>query len=272
MAKGKHAAALFEVIKGDKRLQRTSEGGAGGLRTPSWWFKSRPKNESAADASPAAPLPAPAPVTRMAVNPDRQVISFTLSYTQVIVIGFAIFVAVVMAIIIGRHTVAPMPTLSPSDEVIRGGPAQPSVMDVTENSQPSVPTEHVAEAAKPTGAGVPQVWTGPKAPAAVVDQNARRAVGLNYIVVQGYPDEKNAQDAKAALARGGIAATVEKGLPRFRSDWYYVVGIDGFNRVTSQECQAYIRKIEHIGKQYAGQRSFKAFQPTGYKWTGQVGG
>ena len=39
MAKGKHAAALFEVIHAAKDRQDKS----GVLRTPKWWFKNRPE-------------------------------------------------------------------------------------------------------------------------------------------------------------------------------------------------------------------------------------
>jgi hypothetical protein len=75
MARGKHAAALFEVINKGKK-EETSRGSI--LRTPSWWFKNRTataKQPPAAPAQPAhpvqgvppaqsAPAPADVPTTR----------------------------------------------------------------------------------------------------------------------------------------------------------------------------------------------------------------
>ena len=43
MAKGKHSPALFEVVHGKKRFDRT----AANLRTPKWWFKGRHRGPAA---------------------------------------------------------------------------------------------------------------------------------------------------------------------------------------------------------------------------------
>ncbi|MDB5329023.1 MAG: hypothetical protein JWP03_174 [Phycisphaerales bacterium] len=53
MAKGKHAAALFEVIHGNKNIDTR---GGSALRTPKWWFKGRPEAEV---PGPVATAPAP---------------------------------------------------------------------------------------------------------------------------------------------------------------------------------------------------------------------
>jgi hypothetical protein len=45
MAKGKHAAALFEVINSGKERNKT-----GALSTPKWWFKNRPQSQPASNA------------------------------------------------------------------------------------------------------------------------------------------------------------------------------------------------------------------------------
>jgi len=63
MAKGKHAAALFEVINSGKDRNKT-----GALSTPKWWFKNRPKAEEPASV-PVADTPAPAPTEEAANDP-----------------------------------------------------------------------------------------------------------------------------------------------------------------------------------------------------------
>src|SRR5215831_12546738 len=107
MAKGKHATALFEVIHGDRRSERTLAG-SGALRTPKWWFKRTPKPagtpgdapEAAAphgpipEATPIAPLDIPddsgiehtpsipRPRLNIANDADAQRIRFDLTYTS----------------------------------------------------------------------------------------------------------------------------------------------------------------------------------------------
>ena len=51
MAKGKHAAALFEVIHSGKDT-------SGLLRTPKWWFKGRKQEEPASQVEQASVGPA----------------------------------------------------------------------------------------------------------------------------------------------------------------------------------------------------------------------
>src|SRR5581483_6000510 len=76
MAKGKHAAALFEVIHNDKRFAKKSSSGMDPLRTPTWWFKGRkgaqesqagPNTPPAQNPSPVAHSPStPAPASQEA--------------------------------------------------------------------------------------------------------------------------------------------------------------------------------------------------------------
>jgi hypothetical protein len=63
MAKGKRAAALFEVIQASREREHLRTTG-GGFMTPSWWFKSKKSNGTPAAASNPPPPPraeAPAP-------------------------------------------------------------------------------------------------------------------------------------------------------------------------------------------------------------------
>src|SRR5689334_22849306 len=57
MAKGKRAAALFEVIQAAKQKEQLRAKG-GGFLTPKWWFKNKDKSNGAA-VTPAKDLPKP---------------------------------------------------------------------------------------------------------------------------------------------------------------------------------------------------------------------
>ena len=66
MAKGKHSAALFEVINSSKRPGRVAQS----LRTPMWWFKGRqtPTDARVADTTAVAETEfAPTPSAPVAV-------------------------------------------------------------------------------------------------------------------------------------------------------------------------------------------------------------
>src|SRR5947207_2485885 len=58
MAKGKRAAALFEVIQAAKQKEQIRAGG--GFLTPSWWFKGKGQKNGAANGA-AGPVPQKSP-------------------------------------------------------------------------------------------------------------------------------------------------------------------------------------------------------------------
>src|SRR5688572_17158130 len=123
MAKGKQAAALFEVIHSSRQYDRV--GARGLLRTPKWWFKRRNGNGST-PAPGAAQLALPAPLEpagpaavissssssasagpggiRIHVDPDGQHVTLRLSYTATAVVLFTIGVLIVLAYLVGRQT------------------------------------------------------------------------------------------------------------------------------------------------------------------------
>lgn len=142
MAKGKHAAALFEVIHSDKRFTRSGRASEA-LRTPRWWFKNQDKQTDAApdpENQPSAPpsaapgdptdpanspaaIPAPstpshvhaAPPSAQPTQPlsstgigvhvdsDRQQIAFRFTYTSAAIVAFALFVVVALAYLVGSR-------------------------------------------------------------------------------------------------------------------------------------------------------------------------
>ena len=131
-------------------------------------------------------------------------------------------------------------------------PPAPAAVDF--NAEPS---DVVANNAAANGANV-----AGNAPA----RSKERTVGLNYVMVQGYPEERMAVAAATALQQNGIDCTVERSIPGFLK--YSVVGQIGFSRVSSNaELEAYMNKIRAISDRYAKKpNSFAAFKPQPFKW------
>src|SRR5690348_3798237 len=118
MAKGKHAAALFEVIHSGKRPEHA----AGALRTPKWWFKGRPaQHQSALRMEPEGPVsysqpePEPEPQftaprpqvsrrrTRAQAEGHPHQLTMRMRFSTAVVGGFVLLVVVGVAYVIGRH-------------------------------------------------------------------------------------------------------------------------------------------------------------------------
>lgn len=143
MAKGKHSPALFEVVHGKKRFDRS----AANLRTPKWWFKGRHRGPVAPvidvgeppayadEADPtlrglpsptAEPTPEPPPAEyepaldspsdyetpqparrnsafQFVIDRERQELFVRVRYTAAIIAGFALVVVIALAYMGGRH-------------------------------------------------------------------------------------------------------------------------------------------------------------------------
>lgn len=280
MAKGKNAAALFEVIHSDKRFGRSSPASEA-LRTPRWWFKGQQKRTASAQApttpsvdSPAsapqddksaAPVAAPGTVG-IQVDSDRQQIAVRFSYTFAGIAGFALLVVIVLAYLVGtRLSSGPsVATAAPSIEQLRQEPAQPSVLEV--QGTPGASDSASLQEAAPSAPAAAQA-TAAAQPSTLVAQGDERQNNLNYVVVQSYPDKADAEEARDLLIRNGIGATIERGLRGLHPDWYIVVGTSGFTSISAPDYKNYIQRLTRISDQsYSQKRSFKAFQPMGYKW------
>src|SRR5439155_3126873 len=109
----------------------------------------------------------------------------------------------------------------------------------------------------------------PKQPPANVVRDAKRTVGLNYVVIQNYfDDEKAATDARDVLIKHGIPCTVEHGPEGWAPmRWFSVVGIDGFAKTKRlPEYDKYIADIMKVSKEFAGNSHFKQFEPMPLRW------
>ncbi len=306
MAKGKHATALFEVIHGDRRAERSIVG-SGALRTPKWWFKGR--SEKAAPSigdSPVAPLshsptPAPEPPPEVSDAPtetfasapsisrprfhvgndaDNQRIHFDLSYSSAILAGFGVFVVICLAYWAGRHNATgPRPVIAAeTSEEIKNGPVLQGALEprrggdssnfASAGADDSDPTPSHSAVATTTGEKPKPTWNEPKPPATHVVDDVRRDIGLNYVIVQSYPDEKSAKEACDLLIKNNILCTVEKGPQGWVSmTWYSVIGIRGFDKLrNSKEYDQYVKAIEDVGTKFGGNSKFKKFEPKAFKW------
>src|SRR5688572_6207400 len=115
MAKGKHAAALFEVItRGARRPQ----------------------------PSPIAPSPQPASALGDAgeSSAPASLLILRLSYPTAVICALAIVTAVAGAYVAGRNSVwAPRPAIAATSDEIRGGPVQPSMITSLQRTAVDVP-------------------------------------------------------------------------------------------------------------------------------------
>lgn len=315
MAKGKHAAALFEVIHADRRFGKKTPP-ARALSTPKWWFKGKTTNAqptNAAAPATAAPATAPAPVAPcvsaapdpidflppvpvdsngarpvdVKVNPDRQEISFKLTYTSAIVGSFALIVVLSLAYVIGRKmnsgpAGAVAATVSTAD--IRKSAPRPGVMDLAKAERDGTPISIAPD--RDESAGVIDPTPAPRSVTPARQQQTRqpqnpgqttivvddpnRTIGLNYVVIQSYPHEQKslADEAVKFLREGGVGATAVKDLPGWQG-WYSVVGTRGFDRTRSNpQYDAYIAQIMEVSPKFAGRLQWKRFAPQPKKWAG----
>jgi len=219
----------------------------------------------------------------VALDSERRQVSLRMSYATTVIAAFSVLVVVGLAVVVGQHLsrgIGPAPTGLPSTPTLQAGPAHPEVLGIKTtplsaiadgrdtHGQPTVIINGPGGATgspPPTTGGGTSTLNEPRPPAPFVVQDAKRTLGLNYVVVQSYPEEKMAQEAVDFLAKHQIPCTIERELPRWGKG-YIVVGIDGFRSPSSPEYKDYVAKIEQLSDQFAGNKSFKAFRPGGYKW------
>ena len=297
MARKKRSAALFEVMV--KQEQARLPRPPGVFRTLYLWFKNRPRAERAPArvaaavavreevverfAAPVAPRPilreiddlpplpvepAPSreePEARVRVARGGGLLSLRLSYGTAMITAFAVATVVISAFLIGKKWQSrPQTVIAPATtpELRRQAP-RPNLTDVRRVSAPPAVqySGDPPDVATNSGAAAGTTATG-NAPA----RPKERELGLNYVMVQSYPEEKMAVAAAAALRQNGIDCTVEKGIPGFFR--FSVVGQIGFSRISNNpQLDAYLNKIRAISDLYAKKaNSFAAFKPQPVKW------
>lgn len=299
MAKGKHSAALFEVIKGASAGR--SSGVSQSLRTPKWWFKSRPAASAPAESGPSfsdsapssasATVVAPPPSSRPALgyanaprssavhldfDRSRKEITLRLRYTTALVSAFCVCALIGSAYVIGRHlnrgpqtasAATIQATLTP--QYVHQAP-QPGVVDATrqrllhpgttDTAQPRRPSEPVNAVATQSHEPVSTSLVP-----AGAETRLPRTIGLNYVIIQTYPSEEmqTAQATCDFLTKNGIPCTLEK--TEFARNWICLVGTAGFSKISSSDFKAYVDNIVRIGEKFPSSH-FDHIRPAAYKW------
>lgn len=265
MAKGKNAAALFEVIDRGK----TADGAPAATRTPNWWWK-RPKQTIAVSIPPppgtsVAPITAPPAISHgpaVVIDHDHHLVRFTVSTSTSIVVAFAVLVSIGIAFLFGEHVgrkLGPMTAIT-SEELMKTAP-NPNVMQVPPGAgSPSGQSETVPPADQNAQ---PPADQNPSPPAAV-----DRQAGLNYVIMQSYPPEMKslATEAQTALLLHGVPCTIEPAPARLHlgKEWISVIGTQGFSSISSSEFHTYVRHIDQANADLHGK--FKKLRPLAYKW------
>jgi len=286
MAKGKGAVALFEVIRKDSRFTRKTE--VAKEAPPDFsprmveqavdlWRKKHSDPESWAVAT------APS-LVRPRQSFSERFSGFTVGWQagmarsakiaesvrawlirrDSIIFGAAAAAIIIFALLIVRHLYHPTLQAAPIEQVLLNGPVHPSVLHIQAETQsasasPSLSPEMLADVEQ---AG-DKISATP--PASSLAQPGARIVNMHYVLMQSYFEEKTAKDARDFLAKNGIPCTIERGIKGWRSDFYQVIGLQGFTRASGPEYLAYREKIESLGPKFS-KSHYKRFQPQAIKW------
>jgi hypothetical protein len=293
MAKGKSAVALFEVIHKDKRFDR---------KTPEAAQKP-PVEGSPVEASPVLAAQAvdlwrkrnsdpetwtnsPVKIRQpLSVRISGQIAAFKAGYQSGIsrsaktaeaarawivrqnsvAFGAAAAIVVIGTLALARHWHNPAGQAIPIEQVLRDGPAHPTVLAVTATNAPA--SQNLDSLSPEMQADVQQAddKTAPSPTTANLAQPGARIVNMHYVLMQSYFEEKTADEARDYLIKNGIACTIERGVKGWRADFYQVIGLQGFARPSGAEYVAYRDHIVDLGKTFSKSK-YKRFQPEAIKW------
>jgi len=306
MAKGKHSTALFEVIHSGKKPDRVAQslrtpkwwfksGHQSKVTSPAPApsFEAEPQHVEEDRQEPVEE----APVTRMrpsrserssgnrfGFNRNNQEFTFKLRYTTALVTAFGVCVLVGLSYVVGRHLGGgpKVASAEPSVQELMQQPAKPDVTKVTKPrvSQNSNPSPHTSTpttsnpdrsgSAALANSSVPQRQKAMSSfvPASA-DTSSPRKPGLNYLVIQIYPDDRrsSAEAAKEYFTSHGIPCSVEK-TGWTMGKWLTLIGTAGFNRVSGDDFKTYVEHAATIAKTYKT-ANFDRPEPTtasAYKW------
>ena len=182
-----------------------------------------------------------------------------------IIFGATAAFIIISALLLVRHLYHPTAQASPIEEVLHNGPAHPSVLAIHSEAQSPPDSQalspemlaDVQQAGDKTTAN-PQISNLAKPGA--------RIVNMHYVLMQSYFDEKTAREARDFLTDNGIPCTIERGIKGWRSDFYQVIGLQGFARTSGPAYAAYRGKIEELGPKFSPKSHYKRFVPQAIKW------
>jgi hypothetical protein len=306
MAKGKRSVALFEVIQTDKRFQRQKPPQNNPQTLPPKTSPTpqavSPKIFTGAKiAAPPPIIVKPAGpdwrtrwVTSYRALQARCVRQYQATIGAIfgrlqpliakhagVLIGVMSALTVMGGVVIARHSLRPPTTpiasLASADD-IRTQTPHPSVLDLTSTptdfataaAQPNQPNPTanpgVNPAANPDAAALSDDAATAEPASSIFTPNVRQ-VNLNYVLVQSYGDKKTAQEACDFLNKNGVPCTIEQGVKNWRKDFYLVIGLQGFTRISGPDYATYYQKIQQLSALFApNKHSYKRFDPQAIKW------
>jgi hypothetical protein len=284
MAKGKRTVALFEVISKDKRMERRplagqkpDEGFSRNLAAQAvdLWRRKRADPETLTG-------PAPTPVRkREAVFIPRLKGAWNGWTTRAGVIaasartwmdrqlgaliGGGAAVLVICGMLLARHLSNRHGGDLSIEQALRDGPAHPAVLVGPAENSDEKPAGADASDSPELAADVIQAKGA--AAAEPVAKPGARIVNLHYVLIQSYPEERMAVEARDFLNLNGVPCTIERGVKGWRMDFYQVIGLRGFAHIHGKDYADYLALIKSVGSHFApGVRSYKRFEPEAIKW------
>ncbi|MDB5324463.1 MAG: hypothetical protein JWM57_32 [Phycisphaerales bacterium] len=202
-------------------------------------------------------------------EPGPRQFAIQLNYTSAAIAGFALLVAIAVAVIIS--------TAGKKDEkvTVAKNPVRPDVLIVQKNPQnpsnitPIAPSNTVVDdgLASMTAGGESIGLDGIGKPIPV-PTNVKRVVGYQYLVLLSFPREEDAKELVKYLAQNGVPATAEKALPDYAKSWTSVVTTRGFERTKNNTAfNNYSDALKALLQKYAGESKFrKTFKIDVYTW------
>jgi hypothetical protein len=282
MAKGKRAVALFEVIQSDKRFKKAPEAASQpppvesrqmALQAVDLCRKRRSDPETwkfpkvkvgNAFASVAAGAKSGWSWGRNQCAGLAGVARLVIGKANGLIPGAAIAAIFIALMLLARHFVHPAAPTPSLDQALRNGPAHPNVLAVGAGSGASSP-----ESSSEIELDERQASDHQPADQSAVSNLAlpgQRIVNMNYVLMQSYFEEKTAEEARDHLVKSGVPCTIERGVKGWKPDFYQVIGLQGFVRVSSPECRAYMHSIEELGETFSPKSKYKRCQPEAIKW------
>jgi hypothetical protein len=250
-------------------------------------YKSEPSTEA---HEPLAVVPSRPGVvgllSRFRLDRDTREVTMRLPLNAVAIGAFGLVLCIGLAYVMGRHgrnrEAIPVAAVTDDNEDSQTEDLRPDALDVARHPSHVSVKDAPAALVKPPAHlmsddahyhdrdSLPEANTvhgiTPIAPPA----DGPRIIGLNYLLIQNYPNQASATEARDFLVQNGIACTVEKVPPGFfcpDPNWMSVITSRGFDReaLRSPEYDAFKRQIEKLGDKFAGNGKFKRFSLQVYK-------
>ena len=210
----------------------------------------------------------------MAVDSENRQIALRMSYSAAFIAVASVLLIVGLSLVIGQHLSrggVPLLAQTTTAELLRN-PPHPEVLDPIRRTSPGNrgSSDNSLLHSAPPGTAENRAGNEAHSPIPPTAGDGKRYIGLNYIVVQSYPvaEEKMAREAAAFLNNEGVKCTIETGVKGYLP--ITVVGLQGFDKQSSQGCKEHIRRILQLNAKYTNnRRSYKALDPVAKKWDKQ---